>query len=663
MVVYYASSSGKDELYHHGIKGMHWHERRFQNPDGSYTAAGRIRYGIGKAASATKAGISKVGHVVAGAVKTKVAEKKANDRAKAVSKMTATKHDLVKNYDKLTPEERKAALEKFKFQDDLADSMKKDWQRKVDYAKLAFDAIDTGKKIGDDLSKIIDDLSKIMTGKDLAELAKSRNKDPDAKDKEYWEKEAVKAKALLTMENAEKVRLQNKNENDGDVDTYSAGARDKLNRDAAEKAEAEKKQKREEAIQKFNDAVTKGADAVESGANAVKQKVADAADKAKDKYEQVAPKVKEAAKDAYNYTGEAVGKAGTAVYKKVNETAPKIKEAAKDAYNYSGEAVGNAGKKVYETVNDAAPKIKDAARNTGEYLSSNLKNNVKDVADTARSAGKATKEAASSAATLTKSKAEALYKKAGSMAAAAEKAGCSPSTISKFLGGLGKSKSRTSMSFKVNIEPKSEKPNGPTFTTKSEARKKASSEPWLKFDNSDYVDEYNRKLLKNNAEMTQHGMDILDDILRHSAEEEDDELAHFGVKGMKWYQHVAAKTGPSAHTGTSASSRFEKPKQGISAGGGGGGFVMDPDQENQEIAKEEEEVEKLEESIRRLGAVPGQEGIIEAIRASINIKRQDIASRKKRLSELQASNAEQSIRHSFGEDEVASLFAGATFFV
>ena len=31
------------ELYHHGIKGMHWGVRRFQNPDGSLTDAGRRR--------------------------------------------------------------------------------------------------------------------------------------------------------------------------------------------------------------------------------------------------------------------------------------------------------------------------------------------------------------------------------------------------------------------------------------------------------------------------------------------------------------------------------------------------------------------------------------------------------------------------------------------
>lgn len=38
----------RNELYHHGIMGMKWGVRRFQNKDGSYTAAGRARYGYSK---------------------------------------------------------------------------------------------------------------------------------------------------------------------------------------------------------------------------------------------------------------------------------------------------------------------------------------------------------------------------------------------------------------------------------------------------------------------------------------------------------------------------------------------------------------------------------------------------------------------------------------
>ena len=35
------------ELYHHGIKGMHWGIRRYQNQDGSLTEAGKKRRSLG----------------------------------------------------------------------------------------------------------------------------------------------------------------------------------------------------------------------------------------------------------------------------------------------------------------------------------------------------------------------------------------------------------------------------------------------------------------------------------------------------------------------------------------------------------------------------------------------------------------------------------------
>ena len=41
----YGNLITETELYHHGIKGQKWGIRRYQNPDGSLTDAGKRRYG------------------------------------------------------------------------------------------------------------------------------------------------------------------------------------------------------------------------------------------------------------------------------------------------------------------------------------------------------------------------------------------------------------------------------------------------------------------------------------------------------------------------------------------------------------------------------------------------------------------------------------------
>lgn len=43
----YSIDAYGEELYHHGVKGQKWGVRNYQNEDGSYTSAGKSRYGIG----------------------------------------------------------------------------------------------------------------------------------------------------------------------------------------------------------------------------------------------------------------------------------------------------------------------------------------------------------------------------------------------------------------------------------------------------------------------------------------------------------------------------------------------------------------------------------------------------------------------------------------
>lgn len=46
MNAYYSFDSWDNELYHHGIPGMRWGIRRYQNKDGSLTELGKKKYGV-----------------------------------------------------------------------------------------------------------------------------------------------------------------------------------------------------------------------------------------------------------------------------------------------------------------------------------------------------------------------------------------------------------------------------------------------------------------------------------------------------------------------------------------------------------------------------------------------------------------------------------------
>lgn len=76
-------------LAHHGIKGMRWGIRQYQNPDGSLTPAGRIRYGAGAAAKVAGSAAKTVGKATGAVVKT--TGKAVGSAAKTVSKAVRKK--------------------------------------------------------------------------------------------------------------------------------------------------------------------------------------------------------------------------------------------------------------------------------------------------------------------------------------------------------------------------------------------------------------------------------------------------------------------------------------------------------------------------------------------------------------------------------------------
>lgn len=96
-VWHYNYMSSYDELYHHGIKGMRWGVRRFQNEDGTLTAQGRQRYKDYRSDQSTRRSLTR--HVAAD-------KKNLKDRGEAMNEVT-------KNYNDAQEQMRKALSKGF----------------------------------------------------------------------------------------------------------------------------------------------------------------------------------------------------------------------------------------------------------------------------------------------------------------------------------------------------------------------------------------------------------------------------------------------------------------------------------------------------------------------------------------------------------------------
>ena len=82
----------ENELYHFGIKGMRWGVRRYQNPDGSLTNAGKKRLGKGHTSNEENDSSNKS--------KTKTVKEMSNDELS----QAITRLQLEEKYKSLSPE-------------------------------------------------------------------------------------------------------------------------------------------------------------------------------------------------------------------------------------------------------------------------------------------------------------------------------------------------------------------------------------------------------------------------------------------------------------------------------------------------------------------------------------------------------------------------------